>query len=417
MQQQRSRECSPPRMLEEPQKYKKERQWFSSQYLRPRGFPIHPNEESLITSYTETIWQKPTRDMVMEYGSSIDEMSALCGEGPDGWLLSSHVDWLLRQANKQQHDSGSSKIGHKRTAFMTVRTMSDCGMLEVEYCLEHSEHSFDLVHLTLLDDLRKRIAGKLSQGIEPGRIRNDIRDNRDSLITRKHINNIKQQYNISLTQKHKLDGTSVDIWVQDLKKRLDNPVIFYKAQNSQHPYLKDEDFSLCLQTDFQRGMTIKYGHKIIFTDSTHNTTHYDFYLTSILVLDDFEEGVPVAWSISNREDSEILELFMQALKESCGQDIIADYFMSDLANNAFNAWCSVFSKPIKRLYCSWHVDKSWQKNILELVKIKEYQYDQTGEEETKWFECMSCGCVTHISCNLQINDGCEADCMKCVMCR
>ncbi|GFS02186.1 hypothetical protein ElyMa_002857700 [Elysia marginata] len=89
-------------MLEVPQKCEKERQWFSSQYLRPKGVPTHPSEESLMTSYEEIIWKRPTRDMIVEYGSSVEEMSALCGEGPDGWLLSTHVDWLLRQANKQQ---------------------------------------------------------------------------------------------------------------------------------------------------------------------------------------------------------------------------------------------------------------------------------------------------------------------------
>lgn len=33
---------------------------------------------------------------------------------------------------------------------------------------------------------------------------------------------------------------------------------------------------------------------------------YDFYLVTILILDDYQEGVPVVWLISNREDVAVL---------------------------------------------------------------------------------------------------------------
>ena len=53
----------------------------------------------------------------------------------------------------------------------------------------------------------------------------------------------------------------------------------------------------------------KYSTKIVCIDSTHKTTRYDFPLTTVLVLDESEEAVPVAWAISNREDAELLEVF------------------------------------------------------------------------------------------------------------
>ena len=36
-------------------------------------------------------------------------------------------------------------------------------------------------------------------------------------------------------------------------------------------------------------------------------------LITILVLDDFGEGIPVAWAISNREDAIILVEFLEAM--------------------------------------------------------------------------------------------------------
>ena len=112
----------------------------------------------------------------------------------------------------------------------------------------------------------------------------------------------------------------MDLWVQELITEPDNPVIFYKPQGTPHDHLKDEDFLLCLQTAFQRNMMIKYASKIICIDSTHNITQYDFMLTTVLVLDEFEEAVPVVWAVSNREDAEILEVIFQSVKRCCGQN-------------------------------------------------------------------------------------------------
>ena len=121
-------------------------------------------------------------------------------------------------------------------------------------------------------------------------------------------------------------------------------------------------------------MMIKHASKIIFVDSTHNTTQYDFLLTTISILDELEEACPVAWAISNREDKDLLKIFMQSLRDSCGIDFKINIFMSDMANNFYNAWCDTFSKPIHRLYCSWHVDRNWRKNIFKYIKAQEDQY-------------------------------------------
>ena len=60
--------------------------------------------------------------------------------------------------------------------------------------------------------------------------------------------------------------------------------------------LAKDDFILALQTEFQRGAMMRYGSKVILIDATHDTTQYDFQLISVLVIDDFGEGLPVAWA-------------------------------------------------------------------------------------------------------------------------
>ena len=53
-------------------------------------------------------------------------------------------------------------------------------------------------------------------------------------------------------------------------------------------------------------------------DATHGTNGYDFVLISVLVIDEFDEGFPVAWCLSNRQDQFLLINFFNRLKEKVG---------------------------------------------------------------------------------------------------
>ena len=161
---------------------------------------------------------------------------------------------------------------------MNVCKKSTDSSVNVEYCLDHSGHSPDLGHLSISEDMRTNVAGKLSQGIEPANAKildiiiKDISEiDRDSLITKKDMNNIKIQFNISESYKHKEDRLSVDIWVKQLAEKDNNPILLYNPQNSKDETLDDKDFLLCIQTKFQREMMLQYGGHIILADSPHYT--------------------------------------------------------------------------------------------------------------------------------------------------
>ncbi|XP_076445334.1 uncharacterized protein LOC143283108 [Babylonia areolata] len=147
-----------------------------------------------------------------------------------------------------------------------------------------------------------------------------------------------------------------------------------QGQSDPSNNLLKDDFLLCIQTACQRDMMKHFSRDMIFIDSTHSTTQYQFLLTTILVADDFGEGIPVAWAISNKEDSSILEVFLHAVKTANnGEDYQTNTFMSDLASSFYNAWCAVFPVPKRRLYCTWHVDKAWRKKLRESVPDMEEQ--------------------------------------------
>ena len=65
--------------------------------------------------------------------------------------------------------------------------------------------------------------------------------------------------------------------------------------------------------------------------------------------------------VCSREDAKVLCPFFEKIKENCG-DVCAKVFMSDDANNFYNAWKNVFTvTDTKKLIYAWHVDKSWRK--------------------------------------------------------
>ena len=75
-------------------------------------------------------------------------------------------------------------------------------------------------------------------------------------------------------------------------------------------------------------MFINFSKKLVCVDATHGTNIYDFQLITVMIADDFDQGIPMAWLISNRETEAVLSVFFSAIRARCG-DIETDVFMCD----------------------------------------------------------------------------------------
>ena len=62
----------------------------------------------------------------------------------------------------------------------------------------------------------------------------------------------------------------------------------------------------------------KPAKNLVCIDSTHCTTAYDFKLITIMIIDSYGEGIPVAWLISNKDDYLVLLSFLMRLKKELG---------------------------------------------------------------------------------------------------
>ena len=64
-----------------------------------------------------------------------------------------------------------------------------------------------------------------------------------------------------------------------------------------------------------------------------------------MVVDELEEGFAAGWFMCNNNDTASLQIFFNAIKNNIGE-VNPSWFMSDDANQFYNAWITTFqSKP------------------------------------------------------------------------
>ncbi|XP_050499982.1 uncharacterized protein LOC126880257 isoform X1 [Diabrotica virgifera virgifera] len=278
---------------------------------------------------------------------------------------------------------GTNKINGYCPANLKVTIKN--GKYSVNYCGTHVGHKQveDLGHLFLTKEERHQIAAKIASKVPMQVILNDVRDSvsqcqlqRMHLLTKKDLFNIERSYNLNASSvRHENDAISVEAWVNEL--RLNNCVSFYKRQDSlseEYPELKKEDFALIIMTDGQKELLAKFGNDCICIDGTHGLNGYGFELHTLLVLDDIREGYPCAFLISNRSDVAVFKIFFKCIEEKLGYKILAKVFMSDMAEAYYKAWLEVMYPPNFRLFCAWHVDRAWRKNLNKLTEKKVQVY-------------------------------------------
>ena len=223
------------------------------------------------------------------------------------------------------------------------------------------------------------------------KILDDIRDDlqidnlkREDFISRKTLRNICAEFGIQSWKKDEDDFTSLSLWLEEMKKSKHDAVCFSKMQGDEVEHLDAQDFFLVIMTKIQVEMLREFGHRVVCIDGTHGTNQYDFELTTLVVVDDHDEGFPVAHLISNRKDSIAYEVFFKSVRTRIGENLKPLFFMSDDYPAYFNAWIKIMTPevPPKKLLCAWHVDKNWREALSKIeckkgeVKIKQVEVYQ-----------------------------------------
>lgn len=283
---------------------------------------------------------------------------------------------------------GSSKIGATCPAFIKFTLDRGTSRGTAEYCLDHT-HPCDYAHLRLSEGVQRRVATHLAKGVKIEAILDDVRcsteaSDRDAYIVRKDVHNIKHRIShlsVDVKERQPENVTCLSLIVHEMSSQKFSPILYYKGQGVESDIHDVNDILIGIQTEFQKDMFLKYGKNCVCIDSLHETSQYDYFLIIVMVIDGMGEILPVAWLISNKEDSCALTTFFQALKERIG-NFETDILMSDSASAFYNAWISVFPTPKRRSHCSWQIDKCGRKNLQTLIPENKFSEKEHSHLKT-----------------------------------
>ncbi|GLJ58477.1 hypothetical protein SUGI_1452340 [Cryptomeria japonica] len=196
------------------------------------------------------------------------------------------------------------------------------------------------------------------------------------MLLRKDVLNAWKRVRSLRSQKNEDDAKSVCLWHEEEKDNF----FYYKTPNNE----ENVPFIIGIQTPWMREMMVKHSHNsIIAMDSTFSTNKYGYQLYSLLVFDEQEAGVPVAWAISSRNKVEdINEWLMEVYKrgKQDKEDWHVNAFMTDDASAEIEAIRLSFDCQV--LLCIWHVRRAWLKNVYRYVSNKDvatHIFDRLGE--------------------------------------
>lgn len=269
------------------------------------------------------------------------------------------------------------KTGQVCPAGMTMTNID--GHITVEFRRTHvgHTHALNIKFLRLSKEERDELADRINSGVTIERILDDIKKsvtagesvNHLHAVDKRYLHNIVRGYNLDRNIVHTNDAFSIDKWVHEqmLLKEM-SPIAYFKMQGCEKGPLLKEDFMIVIMTPYQKDILAKYATDRVCVDRIHETTNHDFQLTTLLTIDEFGAGCPVAFCLSNRIDAVAMSLFFLSMKEKVGL-ISTKVLMSDNTSTYVNPWSTIMSEPQHRLLCNWHVDKSWRNKINKIKSV------------------------------------------------
>ena len=117
---------------------------------------------------------------------------------------------------------------------------------------------------------------------------------RRHFVTRRDVLNMSRKVNHLSRIRHENDAQSVEEIVAELKQESYNPILCYKRQgilDPDIPQLPADGFVVVFQTKFQKDLYEMFASTIVCIDSTHKTNSHNFKLITVVVPDEYGEGI------------------------------------------------------------------------------------------------------------------------------
>jgi len=178
------------------------------------------------------------------------------------------------------------------------------------------------------------------------------------------VYNVQRDYGLRFqgSSSDEFESLSTDYREQQELDSSDRCLLYYKRPgqaDSSYPEVPVLHFIAVVQTQYEREMLRKHGSKGVCIDSTHGCFAEDVIkLTTLLVLDENERGIPVGHCFLSSEDTASCKVFFDVLRGQL-EDLEVQWFLSDDADAFFTAWSEILpNSPAQKTLCTWHVLKN-----------------------------------------------------------
>lgn len=255
----------------------------------------------------------------------------------------------------------AAKIEGKCCAYMRKKQDRNTGQVTVEYSLDHIGHITKLDLSLLPQDISDIITKWHSSGADVDTVVSEIYAKATGLDpATRHLPDSLAYLKQKHIPKDQLERDVLTRMVTELRSRKDNPVLIYKPEGDVEYEMSSEDFVIGIQTQFQRELLKKHANKMI---CSHVSQGNESFLMTLLVVDkDSNDVIPVCWLLGSVQEDRLFRPFLEALRAKCG-NIETDLFVTNLSSALYHVWADTFSKPWRKLDCSWHVDEDWRSNL------------------------------------------------------
>lgn len=132
-----------------------------------------------------------------------------------------------------------------------------------------------------------------------------------------------------------------------------------------------ENAFVVVASPFQLSILLDYGQNICGVDTTHLVSSYKHNLTTLLVMDERKEGVPVAFCVSKRKDEWTYTKFFETLRSVLGFSITCNFFISDGDMTIYKAWKNIMGPAGESRLCWWHVKHAWIRYMKQPLKMNQ----------------------------------------------
>lgn len=283
-----------------------------------------------------------------------------------------HRSGFVREKERKTQKSksqGSNKINCHCISQIKLVKQED-GTFRAIWTKTHTNHESEIQHCEIDRKTRSVIYGLLLLGLSPKAIvekmQSKVKTERLYHLLLRDVLNIRRDTGVGDVSRGEMnadDATSVHIFVENNREN----VLMYKPNNipmpDVYPELDANDFAIAFMVPFQVEQLDQLSNEfsVICIDATHGVGH-GYKMITVLTVDEFYQGMPLAFCISKSEKSEVLRYFFEAIKVRAGKSLISKFFVSDDAEYYFNTWKTVMDPEnnhlIDKWICSWHVNKT-----------------------------------------------------------